>query len=201
MGDVILLVIKLVITIALLPFVIPLVTHFNLQLAEYPASFQQDFLLGGICFLIIFLFINHLYEVFEFGQKAILSLFAFVAPFDKFLANIVPFYMPIIFVIFYITKNFIKITDTNATYVFLIGFSFALHIICSAQDLQNQEKTIFKPTYLFKMMFVIIFNVYLLFLLLDLCFDKSTVGAYLSVAWGDTKDIYAMLYKRLMFIK
>ena len=112
MGEFLLTIIKLVLALLLIPIVyactLNLQAHFNF----YPRVYGEMFLWGVIFCLISFLFIYQFWEVHEFGQKVVLNLFQFIAPLDRFVSYLLPFYLIITMLIFYVTKGILKVPSS-----------------------------------------------------------------------------------------
>ena len=151
-----------------------------------------DFVVWGIlAFLSFHLFIYKFSAVYEFGQKFIAIIFRFLAPMDRFISYLIPFYFTVISIVFYVVTRFFDVEKYQHYFVFFLGFSFAMHIICSAEGLQDQEKLVIKPSYFLWMSLVFIFNIFWAVLMLDLLTGQWTFGRF----WDATMHLSGDYYK------
>jgi len=172
MGEFIVTMFKFIFAVLLLPIVIATFIAFQEHLTMYPASYSEFFRWGVFGFLITFLFLYQFWGVYEFGQRNMQGLFSLIEPANRFVSRIIPFYLTIIMLLFFGTKLLFGSTHVNPYYMFFAGFAFAMHILLTAQEMQDEEKTPIKPTYLFWMSISFISIIMVTVLLFDLVFDK-----------------------------
>jgi len=196
LGNFFLTMLKLVLTVLLLPLVyactLKLHAHFDL----YPVVYYEMFRWGLIVFLISFLFIHQFWEVQEFGQKIILNLFQFMAPLDRFVSYLLSFYVIVVMLVFYVTTRLLGIDNLDGQFMFLGGFVFGMHILISAQDLQDQEKTPVKANYMFVILFAFIVNICILILLMDLTVGRFTFLTFISAVAAQAQEFYVGFFKQ-----
>jgi hypothetical protein len=195
MGEGILNIIKIILTLLLFPFLYIFATRFHHHLTVYPNNPQDFFLFGVMGFLLVFLFIYQFFGVFEVGQKITGQAFRFAAPLDKFMANCVPFYPVVIMLLFYIVRNLFKFSDWNHQFLFFAGFTMAMHVLLVAQDLQGEERGVFRPNYFFSISVVFLANILVMILLMDLVYGKFTLFNFFKNNFFDVKLIYHEAYK------
>jgi len=198
MGNLLLSSIKFCIAILLLPVVIAGVIGLHLQLLEYPGSNEHFFMWGIYGFFLSFFFLYQFWGVYEFGQKIMGSLLRFTSPFDRIASYIIPLYTLIIFLLYAIAVRFFKTHQYDPHFMFFIGFSIAMHIFLSAQDMQEREKTPIKPSYLFWISIVFIFNIFLFVLLLDAVLGYSNLAHFTNTLVADSRMIYGIAIRKLL---
>lgn len=201
MGDAVLNVIKFVLAVLFLPAVWACGAAFHEHVMAFPRAYGDFFLWGAFGFLLLFLFFNPFWGVYELGQKFTSGLFQFVSPVNRFIANVVPFYMTVILLAFYVTANFLDVDSYNHYFMFFAGFSLMMHVLLAAQDLQQQEKAFIKPAYLLTITIVFILTLVVTVLLFDLVFKEFTFPEFARSVMGGAWDIYCRAAKKLLFVK
>ncbi|MCA9400440.1 MAG: hypothetical protein KC713_02345 [Candidatus Omnitrophica bacterium] len=190
MGEFILTVIKVLLTILLLPFVVTATVHFESQLTTYPSIYHTFFNWGLFAFVISYLFIYPFYGVYDFGQKAMQGMLKFTSPMHRFMAYLLPFYFLFAIGAYNIVIKFLKVRSMDPYFVFFSGFVVAMHLVNTAQELQESEKSFFKPSYIFSMSFVYLGVILLAVLLFDFTLNKFTILTFLENVLDGAKDMY-----------
>lgn len=186
---------KLVFAIILLPIVITCANNFTEHFSNYPNNYDEFFLWGAFSFLMIFLFVYEFWGIHEFGQRIISGIFKFITSPDGFISKIISFYLILIFIVFFFTNTFLEVDKYDHYFLFFIGFASAMHIILVAQDLQQEEKSLIKPTYLFTMTVILIFNICLIILCMDVVLKSYTFADFFQSVVTDSKDIAVRLIR------
>ena len=199
MGLFLLSVIKILAAFGLLPIVISaLIALHKHVISQYPGHEDWFFIWGEEAFLIAFLFIHQFEAFYAFGLKIMQKLFGFLTPLDKFIPYILPAYLTLMTLIFYAVKQIWFKSDAYDHYViFFAGFFFALHIVVTAKDLQECEKSIIKPDYLLTMCFAIIVSTCVTILLLDLVLHKMTFVDFFESAIIRAKEMYVWCFDKV----
>ena len=189
MGEFFINIIKLFFALLLVPIALACAIVIQGHFDTYHG--YADFVLWGIlAFLFFHLFIYKFSAVYEFGQKFIAIIFRFLAPMDRFISYLIPFYFTLISVVFYTVTRFWDVAAYQHYFVFFLGFSFAMHIICSAEGLQDQEKMLIKPSYFLWMSLVFIFNILWAVLVLDVLTGQWTFLRFLDATMSSSWDYY-----------
>ena len=76
-----------------------------------------------------------------------------------------------------------------------------MHIILCAQDFQQQEKTMIKPTYICFMPIAVISTIILLVLGMDLIIGKAVTGSFFNVMLAESSRIYTAVFDRIVFFR
>jgi hypothetical protein len=197
MADFLFSVFKFILAILLLPVIVAATTGFERHLIFYPSNYESFLMWGIIAFLITFIFVYQFWGMHEFGLKVVAGIFRFIAPFNEFLARLVSFYLLITVLALYVIKNFFHISQYDHYLIFFVGFTLAMHILLVAQELQEQEKTPLKPTYLLSIGLVYIFNILLVVLLLDLVVGQLTFPKFFNALLAKSRNFYEISYGKI----
>ena len=181
--------IKVILAVLLLPILWACGVVFHGHITSFSGAYGEFFLWGMFGFLILFLFFYQFWGVYEFGQKITTNLFQFTFPVGRIIVRIVPFYLTVILLLYYVTVNLLGIKVSDHYFMFFSGFAFTMHILLTAQDLQQQEKAFIKPAYLLMMGIVTVLMVFVTVLLFDLVFMEFTFPEFFkrmsSEAWAN----------------
>ena len=200
MGDFNIKMIKQILAVLISPLLYVFTLTFHDHLIKYPGFFKTFFLSGMVAFLLSYLFVHQFWAVYEFGKKVILGFFHFLAPLHRFIANIFSFYFIAVSAGFLITSKFFKIQTYDPYFIFFIGFIACMHILLTAQELQDSEKTFVKPEYFFTISIVYIVNICLMVLLMDLVIGKFTFPTFFKVIIEETNQMYFFTLKKFILM-
>ncbi|MFC1510275.1 hypothetical protein ACFL49_01270 [Candidatus Omnitrophota bacterium] len=182
--------IKLVLAILLIPVVAASSVGFLHHLTQYPVYYEQNFLFGIGIFLFMYFFIYQFWGFYDLGQKIISNAFKVFAPVDRWLIYVVPFYLTITMLLFYVVDVLLGVKSYGSAFMFFAGFTFAMHVLLSAHSLQEKERTVLKPSYYFLMMVTFILTVGILVLLMGLTHQKFTFIDYAGDVVNRAQSIY-----------
>jgi len=189
-NNVVLTVLELIMAVLLLPFVWSASVSFHKYLMAMPGIFDSFFFWGMFGYLVCYLFVYQFWGVYELGQKITSGLFQFTAPMNDFVAKVIPFYLTAILLLHFVMVSFFKVHTLNHYFMFFAGFSFAMHVVLSAQDLQQTEHSFIKPKYLFHETIALILLLTVTVLLLDLVLGKWLFPDFFRKAVSDGLGIY-----------
>ncbi len=200
MKDAFLMLIKIIFAVLLMPICYALTTSF---LHELPTlgDYQKFFLWGVLLYVLLQLFFYTPQGVFQGGQKIFGEIFKGI----PLLAAVVPLFIPIIPTIVlvgcYVTIAFFDYEPAKSYLIFLAGFTFAMHLILSAQAEFEEDTAGIKPHYLFLFSLTFIFNVLILALLLSINFSEFSITNVLMSSYDTAQGIYVAVYNQLFMIK
>jgi len=193
---------KVLIAVLLVPLIFLTAINFHFHIGtQYPGGLANYFIYGAATFLLTFLFIYQFWGVYEFEQSMMLDLFKFASPVNQFISHIIPFYVVLCLLIHYIFEYFIKIKNLDPFFLFVTGFFSVMHLLVSAQDLQNKETTPIKPTYLFVITVTCLVNMAIIVLLLDFTHKHFTFPHFAKKIHREAPAFYQMVFKKIVFIK
>lgn len=107
----------------------------------------------------------------------------------------IPIYAIIITVVYFVIASSYNIN--SATFVFLIGFALALHIISTIEVMKVRQPDIVKSGYFFSIVMVYIFNIIVISLLFGLIFPSFSIKKFFIDLYSVTKVIYTAIVKQL----
>jgi len=198
MGDFIISLTKLILAILLIPVAVAFVIALNGHMDAYPLGYARQFLNGEFVFLLVFLFLYQFGAFFTMGQKIVEGMFRIISPVDKIIARMLPFYLSVTLVVFYIARVAARVDNFDKFFMFSAGFLFALHIILTAQDMQAAETAPVKPTYLFTINWVVIFSSCIAVLLLDLTMGRFEFVPYIKYVMILSKKYFAFFFGMML---
>jgi len=199
MNNALLTLIKLVLTVLFLPVTWACGVIFYRYVAAFPGSHGEFFLWGMFGFLLIFLFFYQFWVAYEFGQNIVSGLLQFAAPANRFMAKCVPFYLTVILLSYCAVANLLRVNSYDHYFMFFAGFAFVMHILLTAQDLQEQEKAFIKPAYLLMMTMAFILTVFVTVLLFNLVLGEFTLPDFFWSMIDHAGDTYSFIGERMMF--
>lgn len=191
MGTFLLSLTKFVLAFLLIPVVAATALGFWFHLDAYSSAYTGFFFWGIYALLFTFLFIYQYWGIYEFGQRMISGALRFLSPVDKFLAQILPFYFLLTALLGYVNDRFLEMSTLEPYLMFFMGLFLAMHVLLTAQDLQQREATPIKPNYLFMAGIIFIANIFLTVLCLDFIFDTFTFPEF----FGDIAERTTQYYK------
>ena len=200
MGKVLIHVFQFILAVLLAPILYTSIQNFSHYFSAYPDIYREFFYWGFLSFVVTYLFVFRPLVLHQFGQNVVSGLFKFVSPLDKFFSFILPFYVIIIFLLFYAIMILFKTTRLDHYFMFFAGFTFSMQLIFVAQELQEEENSTLKPSYLFIMSLVFILNIFLLTLLFDLILRRFTFPVFFQAMFEDARSIYEAVFHKICSI-
>jgi len=198
MGDLFLNALKFVFGVLLLPIVIATLLALKKQFIHYPGVYGYFFRDGVISFILIYFFLNRFWGIYEFGQKITRGVFSMIAPANKIVSYIIPFYPALLILLLLITKLFFRTSNYDHYFLFFIGFTLIMHVLLTAQHLQEQETTPLKPNYFVGITSIIICNIMIVILLLDLVVGKFTFPLFFNDVFAAAQGYYVAYFGKVI---
>ena len=199
MGFVLLAIIKFIAAVLLSPVVFASCFKFYHHLSAYPGSFEEYFLWGALAFLLTFLFLYKYFVLYDFSQKISLGLFKILTPFDRFFSHLFPVYFFLTLIAFAVTNKFFDVHDSDPYFMFFLGFFLVFHVILVAQEMQEEEKSVLKPSYLLSMSMILIVVISIGVISFDLVFEKMTFKDYFDSVFKMSKETYIGVFDKMAY--
>jgi hypothetical protein len=194
-------IIKLLLGLSLLPFVYSASVGFLKEFGLVEKTLQNYFWSGVISFIIFYFFIFEPARIYQKGQKLLMLIFKFFAPLVRVAPYVLPIYTIIIFCLYPIFHLIFNTKETAANFsscfIFLAGFSIALHLVFSAKSLRNRQGDFLKSNYVFGFSLVYIINILLIALLLSLILEKFSFVNFFSDSFLTAKNIFYKVFKQI----
>ncbi len=109
----------------------------------------------------------------------------------------IPIYAIIITVVYFVVASSYNIS--GGLFVFLIGFTLAMHMISTIEVMKIRQPDIVKSGYLFSIVTVYILNIVVISFIFSLIFPAFSMGKFFLDLWAQSKYIYVAVYKQLFF--
>ena len=197
MRDTLAVILKFVVTLLLIPLVIASVISFTRALQLLPAGRWENFCAGMLLYVLLHLFVFEFRGMYQFGQKVVADLCGFFAPLVKVAPFVLPIYSIVLLVLHYLVKFFYHTESLTQIFMFLVGFTLAMHFICTAAKLREGDGNAAKLNYVFALCLILVLDIFLLSLLFGLTVKGfSFVDFFRSLA-GHSGEIYRTVFKQL----
>ena len=188
---------KLILGICFLPFAYSATIAFLNELSVLEKTFNYYFFSGIISFLIIYLFIYEPAIIYNKGHKILEAAFRFFTPMLRVAPYLLPIYTIILFLLCGLFLLINKTQDSLRYFVFLFGFSIALHLVFSAKTLRKRQNDFLKGDYIFGFSFIYIVNLAILAFGLNVLFGKFSFVNFCNNSFQIANSIFGMLFKQL----
>ncbi len=109
----------------------------------------------------------------------------------------IPIYAIIITVIYFVVAS--SYTINGGLFVFLIGFTLAMHMISTIEVMKIRQPDIVKSGYLFSIVTVYILNIVVISFIFSLMFQTFSMNKFFIDLWDQSKFIYLAVYRQLFF--
>ncbi len=197
MGEGVLFILKVIFTALFAPVVYTGGVNFYQHLNDYPAPHGEFFKWGMYAFLLVFLFFHRFEKMYQAGQGVMTEMFKFLTPLNHAIARITPVYTLLILVVLLIWGKLRDLSLYIHYFQFFAGFFFMMHIILLARELQDEEQSFLKPSYLFQMSLYFVFSLCVMVLLFDLVVWQSTFLQFGGKVLTDARDIYLAVIEKV----
>jgi len=213
------LVIKFIIGVLALPLMYGVTVAFydNLILIEALATSLRFFIWGIVFYVVLHLLFYKPTYFYVLGHEAVHAAFAWIfggkiksfkvsgdggsIATDK--SNIiidlgpyfVPIYAIIVTVIYFVVAS--SYTINGALFVFLIGFTLAMHMISTVEVMKIRQPDIVRSGYLFSIVVVYILNVIVISFIFSMMFPAFSMGKFFFDLWIHSKYIYMVVIRQL----
>jgi hypothetical protein len=119
------------------------------------------------------------------------NFFVILAPY------LIPVYTVIIAALYFIASFFIDITKYSGVFIFLIGFTFMLHLAYTAESIRGKQSDLIKTGYLSSISFIYIVNLVIVFFIISLFFQGAYFMGFVADVYEKTKVFYWSFWKQL----
>ena len=120
---------------------------------------------------------------------------------SNFVIELGPYFVPIYAII--ITAVYFVISSSyninGRTFVFLIGFALAFHLISTIEIMKIRQPDIVKSGYFFSIMLVYVLNIVVISVIFGLLFPSFSIQKFFVDTWGVAKHAYLVVTKQIFF--
>ena len=216
---------KLVIGIILIPVVIGIsIAFFEIlsDIGHARSIGSRIFLLGVLTYTVIHLFIVKLNYVYTLGHEIMHVLTTWICgggvrSFNvsknggavgttkaNFFIMLSPYFIPtytlILSFLYFLIPLFVDIPNIRTIYLFLAGFTLALHLIFTADVIKREQPDIINTGYLFSLVIIYIANLLLVGFVICLLFKGVTFENFFHTVYFKSKNIYVNIFHQLFFL-
>lgn len=190
-------VIKFILGLCFLPFVYSVSVALLNQLGLLEGRATLYLWQGVISFVIIYLFIYEPLVIYQKGQRILEIVFSFFKPLVKVAPPLLPIYTIVIFIVYLLSSLVFESANLIKYFIFLLGFSLALHLVFSSRSMRKGQESPFKPNYLFGFSLVYIINVVLIAFLLNVLFKDFSFVVFFNQSYRIARDIFSAIFNQL----
>ena len=190
-------IIKLILGVCLLPFVYSATMAFLNEGMALDKAANAYFFSGIIGFLIVYLFVYEPVIIYTKGQKILELIFRFFTPLVKVAPYLLPIYTILLLVFYPLYTLLDKSANPLKAFMFLFGFSIAMHLVFSARSLRSKQGDFLKSNYIFGFSFVYILNIAILALGLSLFFAKFSFVNFCNQTFQLAQAVFSAVFRQL----
>lgn len=208
--------------VILLPLAITVSKTFYYQLAGisiFDSRNQVYFLWGVASYVVIYIFFFKLNFIYNFGHEATHVISTWLS-FGKaknmkvsgkggsvqttksnFFINISPYFIPIyticLCLCYLIISKFAEIAAYAPYFIFLIGFTLAMHIVLTVDALKVSQPDLIKTGYLFSLSLIYVINIIAVAFVISLIFKGFSFMDFFMQFYLETKEVYILIFRQL----
>lgn len=198
MKDMFLTVLKFLTAVLLLPVVMGITYAFQGEVLRIEAAVYHSFLIGMVSYVIMRFFVYDFSALYAFGQGITTTIFRFFKPFGSAAPFVLPIYTIAIAILYWIFSLIGNMEgEWQQMFLFLLSFTFTMHIVMTAQELYNKDSSAGKPDYFFGMSLVYIVDLFFIALLLNLTLADFSFLRFFLALTGTSFDIYKAVFCQL----
>jgi hypothetical protein len=190
-------IIKLILGICLLPFVYSATMAILNEGRALDKAANTCFFSGIIGFLIVYLFVYEPVIIYTKGQKILEAIFRFFTPLVKVAPYLLPIYTILLLVFYPLYTLLDKAANPLKAFMFLFGFSIAMHLVFSAKSLRSKQGDFLKSNYIFGFSFVYILNIAILALGFSLFFAKFSFVNFCNQTFQLAQAVFSTVFRQL----
>ncbi|MEK7850019.1 MAG: hypothetical protein AAB213_04325 [Candidatus Omnitrophota bacterium] len=151
-------ILKFILAVLFLPIVIGVTKSFFENLRAMDASVSFSFGWGVVAYLILHILLYEPTQVFDASQKMTERTIGFLSPWAKVAGFCVPFFTILSFIIYYFASLVWKEANLLPYFSFFASFTFAMHMVMTANSLKKKQPGWLKENYFFSIFIIYIVN-------------------------------------------
>ena len=188
--------IKFAVFIVLVPFLAAVTISFQREISELKYVYHHSFYWGVWAYVLMNFFLTDLNWLYKFGQAVANEFFRFWDPLAKVTPYVIPIFTLVLVGVYYLVVRVLGYFTNSSVWFFMIGLTFAMHIIMSARELYEADEAAFKPNYLFEMSLVYVVNILFMVQLLNSTAWKFSLFSFVQTAVDLTVNFYRIQFMR-----
>jgi hypothetical protein len=180
--------------VLILPLVVAFFIAFQMQILSLPVNKEAWVLWGAGSFVALYLFVYDFKNIYDSGKSMVEKMLRFFKP----AGHIVPIFSVFCIIAYIIAVILDRGMSMQPYFLFAIAFTLAMHLVLTAQEIHQSDKSILKSHYLMTFAAILIANLMVMSLLLAWAIPEySLIGFFKSMAWH-TSHLYKSAYKALL---
>ena len=212
---------KVLIGILLLPVAVAVSAAFSGQLGQIQEiqGISRYFLNGVVIYLIMHLVLYKPNYFYVLGHEIAHALATFLCggrvnsfrvsgrgggvltTKSNFFIALFPYFFPTYTLFFWLAYFLISLFKDISTFtphfLFLLGFSLALHLVMTIDAMKIKQSDIFQTGYIFSVSLIYVLNIFLVSLILSAVFKDFVFSAFFQAALQRTGESYYAIYQYL----
>ncbi len=176
-----------------LPLIIAFFISFQTQILTLPADKEAWMLWGAGTYVFLNLFVYDFKAVYDSGKMVLEKVFSYVKP----IGLLVPIFTVILIMAYIIALIMGRGVTTQPYFLFAIAFSLAMHLILTAHEIYQSDKSVLKAHYLCTFGVILIANLFIISLLLAWAIPEYSFVAFIKSLSSHTIHLYKSVYKAL----
>lgn len=200
MSEKIMLVLKFIFAALLIPLVIGTVMALRAEISRLDMLSQAAIYTGTLVYVLMKFFVYDLDAVYKFGQGIVGFCFQFLKPMMNFAPYVIPVYTIlgiIAYAVFHATGALEGREPLGLVLIGAIAFTFAMHVVLTAQDLYKKDTLPGKPNYCFAMALIFIVDVFLMAILMGMAGKGFSFVDFFQKLGNASAHIYWAVFKQL----
>jgi len=175
----------------ILPLIIASFIAFQNRILSLPVNKEAWVLWGAGSYVALNLFVYDFKAVYTFGKSLVEKMFTFFKP-AGYVVPIYSIFLIIVYVIALILGHGIAL---QAYFLFAIAFTLAMHMVLTAHEIYQSDNSILKAHYLFTFGAVLVFNFFIISLLLTWVIPEFSFVGFVKSLASQTCHLYKTIYK------
>ncbi len=218
-------ILKFILGVLFIPFCFGVSVSLYRQIIQIPgpSTNQFAFLLGVILYMLLHIFIFKPQRIYVFGHEFVHAVFAWLSGgrvkrirvSDKggevktdrvnFITLIAPYIFPIyplLFSLLFFILNASYRLDIIylKIFLFVLGFSLAMHILMTTETLRKIQPDLIKAGYLFSITFIYLVNIAIAAFVLSRIFESFSFQGFLNSSYEVTRDIFLRIFNQFFSV-
>ncbi len=199
MKDGLIAVLRFFLFLLILPVIIASALAFETQILGAPAHKEQWLLWGALVYILLYIFLYNFKDVYTFGHTIVSNLCRFFEPLVSVGGLIIPIFTVLIICIGLILNVLGLMPRYEGAVLFAIAFTFTMHIVLTANQMYEADKSPIKAQYLIGFGVVLVVQIFLISLLLRAAIPEYSFLGYFKSLTAQTASYYKYIY-HLLFV-
>lgn len=201
MRDKIQSVLKLALSILLLPLIIGVTVAFLESLGAMASSVASAFGWGVVSYLILHILLYEPTQVYDTGKKISEKAMSFFSPLFKVAGQCIPIFTILTFIAYFFASLIWKEYDLFPYFVFFASFTFTMHFVFTANSLKGKQAGLMKENYFFSIFTVYIINMLIIVAAFNFLTHDLSFLSFIKKTGHVSGAIYTASFKQLFDVE